>query len=319
MIAQPSPCRTVNDEISASCARMSCRSRCLDRRLVGSEECRPFRKQRCAPQRVVNIQHHIVVAGVHLHRAWVALCVHEDDGQPSRAAVSRLAGSWFKAETSLISVRPRIRRAPHHFAIARVDAERDADALGERGDDRQHAAAFLFHFDGLCARAASTRRRYRECRHLPPPAAARGRPQLPRRISPPSEKLSGVTLTMPTRRGRSSTVPPIGARGWRMRASTSSSWRSASAHFVSASTPSSRRRILWSRSMTSAAANKRSSRPATTNAGRESDSASGGSRPGVQMVGYTDVVSRIYRPGGRERAVIAGIMAPPCGYPPGRS
>ena len=96
---------------------------------------------------VVNIEHDIIVDRVALHGARIALGMHEHDRQPLAAATSRLAGSWARAETSLI------RRAPACAARRITSALRVSMETGTRArlaktlDDGQHAPAFFLDVD----------------------------------------------------------------------------------------------------------------------------------------------------------------------------
>ena len=100
---------------------------------------------------------------------------------------------------------------------------------------------------------------------------------------PPSEKLSGVTLTIPMRRGRSMARPAMGGRGRWSRCSAGAQ-SSPALPARSAAAASRRRTASPSRSVSSAAAKIRSARPATASpkAGRAA-AALTGRRPTGRM------------------------------------
>ena len=118
-------------------------------------------------------------------------------------------------------------RQPRRLFAVGVDRDQAVAPRRERLDDRQDARLFLGGGDRHRRPAASIRRRHRRSRRPRPacarPAPARGRA---RRKRPPSEKLSGVTLSTPItmrlaakvevaamRQGPSSVV--IGSAGFR--------------------------------------------------------------------------------------------------------
>ena len=150
-------------------------------------------------------------------------------------------------------------------AVARVDGKRArARCLASASMTGIDAAALLLDADRLGAGPRRFRRRCRGCRRLRPPAAGRGRRPPPgSRKRPPSAKLSGVTLTMPMMRGRSSARPAIGGRGRGDAAAGSANAAPGAARRASAAATSRRRTCSPSRSMSSAAAKIRSARPAT--------------------------------------------------------
>ena len=97
--------------------------------------------------------------------------------------------------------------------LAGVDRDRGGDAGGaDRRDDRRGAGDFLVLRHLLGAGPGALRRRCRGCRHARP-----GRRRGPSAASspawsPPSEKLSGVTLRIAMIRGRSRLSPQMSAR-----------------------------------------------------------------------------------------------------------
>ena len=119
--------------------------------------------------------------------------------------MSRVAG---QAGHVVDDVRPGFKHAARDLGLRRVDRDRHArsawPAPSTTGSD---AAQLLVERTPARRRAGSIRRRCRACRPLggPVPGRARRRCRC-RGKRPPSEKLSGVTLTMPMTRQRG----PIG-------------------------------------------------------------------------------------------------------------
>ncbi len=197
------------------CAAASCRSRCRDRRTIRSRgDARRLGRRDAAPQAVVDVEQHVVVARVGLHRLGRALRVHQADRharpRPRRRAI---AGSKASAETSLtISAPGRQRRLGHRAPCG--CRSRSARRCRPRGAPRSPAATRAIS-SGSGTSAAPGRVLSPPMSRMSAPVRhqSRGRaPAPPRRRDsrPPSEKLSGVTFRMPMIRGRSSDSPQTG-------------------------------------------------------------------------------------------------------------
>ena len=134
---------------------------------------------------------------------------------PARApaTVAAISGSSRNAETSFTSGGPRVQRRARHLGLHGVDGD---DQVGkpsrERLDHRQDPPQLLRRpAPRRCGRAGWTRHRHRGCwrrRRADASACARAASTAAKR--PPSLKLSGVTLRMPTRTGRSRSTRAAG-------------------------------------------------------------------------------------------------------------
>ena len=186
-------------------------------------------------------------------------------GRPVAAATSRLCGSCVKAGDVVDDARTGLRCPAHHLGIAGVDRQRNANPFRQPLDDGQHAPAFFLACRSGPSRAGSDPRRCRECRPLRPRAAAPwAMAASGARYWPPSEKLSGVTLTTPMTRGRSNARPAIGTRGCCRRCRACVTASIFVGQQFSGRNASGAGRSRPSRSISSAAANSRSLRPATS-------------------------------------------------------
>ncbi len=152
----------------------------------------------------------VVVARVFLHRARLALHVHQAEVGARLGDDPASSGSPRSAVTSLTISAPSAsaRRATSAFAVSiETGTPRAARA-------RARPAQLLVQGDGPRSRAASTRRRRRRARAFVLRAACRAESAMVgcRGDDPPSEKLSGVTLTIPITGGAAANVPPAGSR-----------------------------------------------------------------------------------------------------------
>ena len=207
------------------CARRSCRSRCpgstrMRSRGMPAASAAATR----ASRKSHDVEQHVVVGGRVLHGLRVALRVHQADRPAgARRRAARLAGSWRQRRDVVEEVGAGVEGGARHRGVAGVDRDRQREALGaQRGDHRHDAGDLLLerHRVGAGARrlAADVEdvgalRRER--------AGLRERGVGSARCRPPSEKLSGVTLSTPMIRGRSSARPQTGARGAVRRAAAS--------------------------------------------------------------------------------------------------
>ena len=109
---------------------------------------------------------------------------------------------------------PAAAACAHHLGLARIDGDQRFGARAQAFDDGDDASAAPARRARSRRPGAWTRRRCRGCRRPPRPACSPcAMAACVEACRPPSEKLSGVTLTMPMMRGRSSAKPARRARG----------------------------------------------------------------------------------------------------------
>ena len=196
------------------CAPASCRSRCRDRRSTGPGEFLRARRPRPAPRANRRCR------APRRHRsgcpAWCAARLAHASGPPAtpfRQPSAIAFASWVSAETSLMMCAPSW-AARRITSALRVSIERRARLCLARacrtGNTRRHSSS---------RSTASEPGRVDSppmSRMSAPSASSRSACSIAAsaaRKRPPSEKLSGVTLTMPMISGLSSARPATGGRG----------------------------------------------------------------------------------------------------------
>ena len=160
------------------------------------------RRARARARKRRHLGHHVVVARLLLHRARRALHVHRDHAHVPARATASIAPGARNAFTSFTTAQPARDRRAHHLGLHRVDGDRDALARRAPRPPASRARSSSFARHRRRARAAWIRRRRRRG---PRPRRAARRPcsiaRAGSRKRPPSEKESGVTLTMPITSG----------------------------------------------------------------------------------------------------------------------
>ena len=125
---------------------------------------------------------------------------------PDAAASPAISGSSANAEMSLMIGGARCQCPPRDFGLGRINRDRDLDLRGEGLDDRDDAAQLFVERHGQRARAARFAAEIEQIRsfgdQLRPWPSASSRTE----FRPPSEKLSGVRLTIPITFGTGSSA-----------------------------------------------------------------------------------------------------------------
>ena len=162
-------------------------------------------------QEIVDLGHDIIVPGVDLHGPGHALHVHEDDAGPRAGGhVHHLRISAQSAEMSLMIDAPAA-RAPRATSALVVSIEIGTVDLGRQClDDRDNPAQLFVESDRLGPRPARFAAEIEQVGPVGDQSPARARPIRSGPTSgPPSEKLSGVRLTIPMTLGIGSSSPRI--------------------------------------------------------------------------------------------------------------
>ena len=115
---------------------------------------------RARQQKVAHFGHDVVVARRRLHRARLALHVHEADADVALARTASIAPGSRSAATSLTIAAPAA-IAARMTAGLRVSTRPATPSRRERFDERQHARELLVFGDRRRRRDASIRRRCR--------------------------------------------------------------------------------------------------------------------------------------------------------------
>ncbi len=129
---------------------------------------------------------------------------------PVSAATRAIAGIAAQRRDVVDDRRARLERLPRDLGLGRVDRDRDRDLGRQRLDDRDRRAAALRRARPASApgRLDSPPRSSRSAPSATSASACRTASSASKR-RPPSEKLSGVTLTMPITSGTGSSAATI--------------------------------------------------------------------------------------------------------------
>ena len=245
------------------CAPASCRSRCRDRRSAASAGCRRARTPRCGRRasRRRRARRRRSAGSSCMVRGSPWACIRTT-GRPVSAATCKAPGSCVSAETSLMSATPARGRAPHHLRLARVDGEARPHARRQRLDHRHDPPQLLLEVDRLGTGPRQLRADVEDV------GALRLEPQrvrdggIRRQIAPAVREavrrdVDDAHQARPVERQSGDGLAAAGA----------SAARGASPPACSSAADTTRRRTSApSRSISSAAANNRSLRPATASA-----------------------------------------------------
>ena len=164
-----------------------------------SARCRHASQPRSLAQKSADFADDVVVVRPLLHgRGSPCMCIRQT-AHRRRQRLQR-AGSPQRVDV-VDHLRAGSERRAHHRRLAGVDRHRHRRAAQAFDAPAARAPAPRARRQAA-RRAASTRRRCRECRRPRPSVAARARARhRDARMRPPSEKESGVTLTMPMTSG----------------------------------------------------------------------------------------------------------------------
>ena len=162
----------------------------------------PRARNRSSKYSVTSAPHRCSV-GCDLHRPRCALHVHDNHTGLCIRLPPRIISGSRKPANVVDDRHARVEALSSDFRLHRVNRDGDLRTLSQLTRQRELPFAILRRVELVRRRAALIRRQCRGCPPLPRRVSGRGRrPFAGSKYFPPSEKLSGVTFTIPITSGR---------------------------------------------------------------------------------------------------------------------